>query len=404
MTDWATERSIVHMKFWGVVSGAAISIAIWGGAGCGGTSNTGGAGGLTSAGGVGAIIVAGSGGTGGSTTAADAGGTSGTAVAGGTGGTAVAGGYGGTAVAGGSGGTVASGTGGSGGLSVVVGFGGAGGKGHGSGGSTGIPSSSLGLSCGVDADCGAGLVCLLSNGTGLATGGPANGMCTQVCDQTADGCSTIEVGAACVSFDGSNTGVCLEACTLGAVADLSTKCQGRADFLCADLAPTGATPAPFCVPLCQSDAQCAGGTFCSPKSGLCEKTKPTGNPVGTPCDPNATTDNCRGFCLQTSAQGATVTGACTEFCSAGTECFYNGTKPGGFCAHIPQGAGLLDLGICESSCNCDKDCPFPGDVCQSWFANAGSLKSDLASAGFCFPNATGATELTCGGGGSGGGG
>lgn len=292
------------------------------------------------------------------------------------------------------GGLITGGTGGAAGKGGAVGRGGTG------GGTGTVVAGGLGLPCLADIDCGDGLTCLVSNGTDLGTGGPANGLCTLSCTQDTD-CASAETGAGCVSFDGVN-GVCLESCVPGNPLDMNTKCQGRSDFLCADLAQTGNPPAPFCVPLCQFDAQCGTGAFCNPLSGLCEKTRRTGDPVGTPCDPSATTDRCLGFCLQTSATGVTpVTGACTEFCSAGTECFYTGAKPGGFCARIPQGSGLLDLGICESSCNCDSDCPFPGDVCQAWFANAGVLETDLASAGFCFPNATGATELTCGSAGTG---
>jgi hypothetical protein len=297
----------------------------------------------------------------------------------------------------GGGGLITSGSGGAAGAagSSAVGRGGS----VGTAGSAATSTSSLGLTCTTDADCATGMTCLQPNGTDLGTGGPPDGLCTAAC-MTDDDCTGFEAGAGCVTFTANATsGFCLESCVIGDPTDPTAKCQGRSDFLCVDLAQMGDPSSPFCVPLCQNDAQCGIGAFCNPQSGLCEAAKPTGNPVGTPCDPTATTDKCLGFCFQTSATGVTpATGACTELCSGGTECFFTGTKAGGFCARTPQGYGLFDVGICESGCNCDSDCPFPGDVCQAWQTSDATLKTDIGSAGVCFPNALGSTELTCGSG------
>lgn len=303
---------------------------------------------------------------------------------------------------GGGGGLITAGAGG------TAGTGGTGAVGRGgstaSGGSSGtgtIAAGNLGATCTSDLDCGS-LTCLLPTGTELGSGGPGLGMCTQTCKSDLD-CDAAEPGAGCIPVS-STVAYCFEACTVGNPTTASAKCQGRADFLCTDLSTAMDGSETFCVPLCQSDDECGTGAYCSPKSGLCQKTKPTGDPLGTACDPNATDDTCAGFCLQTSADGAKpVTGACTQVCSGATECNFNGSKAGGFCARVPGDGGFLDIGLCEPSCNCDSDCKFPGDVCQAWTANANaSLVKDLGTDGFCFPNATGSTELTCGEGGAGG--
>jgi hypothetical protein len=295
-----------------------------------------------------------------------------------------------------------------GGLITGAGNGGAAGKGGGAvgrGGSSGTGGSSslvstLGQSCALDSDCGGGLTCLLPNNDSLGTGGPANGACSLPCTQNSD-CTAVEAGAGCVSFDGT-TGFCFQSCVLGDVPDITTKCQGRPDFLCVDFAAAADPSNPLCTPLCQADLQCGSGAYCSPQTGLCVKTKPTGDPIGTACDPNAVTDTCLGFCLPTSPTGAVVvTGACADICSGGTSCLFTGSKPGGYCA-TPTGTSLLELALCEPLCNCDSDCPFPGDVCQAWLPAASMLQTQFGSAGFCFPNANGSTELTCSEGGAGG--
>ncbi len=275
---------------------------------------------------------------------------------------------------------------------------GVGGGSIGIGGSTVAASGLLGSTCAADSDCGAGLTCLPSNGTELGGGGPSNGLCTQVCT-TDDDCAGAEPGAGCVFFDqSSTTGFCFESCVTGNPTSVATKCQGRADLVCIDLSTTGAGDT-FCQPQCQSDVQCGTGALCNPVDGLCEATKPTGDPVGTACDPNAATDKCLGFCLPTSAANVTpATGTCVQFCSGVTECMFTGAKAGGFCAG--GNPALFDPGYCEPGCNCDSDCPIPGDVCQAWGTGAlfTQLETDLGTAGFCFPNALGSTELTCSGG------
>jgi hypothetical protein len=273
------------------------------------------------------------------------------------------------------------------------------------GGSVAASSGLLGSTCSVDADCGDGLTCLTPDSTALGSGGPSNGLCTLACTTNGE-CAAVETGAACVGF--ANNSYCLESCEQGEPVDINTKCQGRPDFVCQDLAdytanPT-ALPAPFCVPLCRSDIECGTGYYCSPASGLCSKTKPKGDPVGTACNPNATTDTCEGSCITTSAKGVTpVTGNCVEVCSGELPCMYNGTKPGGFCiGALSDNFGSLDLGVCEPNCACPSDCALPGDLCRAWSSNSTEqqLKTALGADGLCYPNALDSVALDCGEGGA----
>ena len=297
------------------------------------------------------------------------------------------------------GGLITAGSGGTAGSagSGAVGRGGSSASG-GSAGTGSITPGSLGSPCSSDLDCG-GLTCILPDGTDFGSGGPGQGMCSQTCKSDLD-CDAAEAGAGCVSFDGT-TGYCFEACSTGTPTAATSKCQGRPDFVCFDLSQASDGSATFCLPQCQADAECPTGNYCNEKSGLCEKTKPTGSPAGTACDPSATTDSCLGRCFFTDANDMTK-GVCADFCSAGTECHFTGTKPGGICQPTTKGGGLYDPGICEYGCNCDSDCAVAGDVCQAWLASEATLKTDLGTDGFCFPNATGSTELTCGEGGAGG--
>ena len=279
----------------------------------------------------------------------------------------------------------------------------------GSGGGTGTGTGTapmLGAICGADADCGDGLICLTADGGKLGGASPGNGLCTASCTADTD-CDALQTGAGCVNF-GTTTApepYCLQTCTQGEPADISTKCQGRVDVACASLSDTST----FCVPLCRADADCATGQFCEPSSGLCGKTKPSGLPVGTACDPNATTDACEGFCITTSGTGVTpVTGTCVEFCSGELPCMYSNDatpKPGGLCiGALSDTFGSLDLGICRPNCACPSDCKFPGDMCRAWSSNATEqqLKTALGADGLCYPNVTDSVALDCGEGGAGG--
>ena len=291
------------------------------------------------------------------------------------------------------------------GTSGAVGHAGAGNTGGDSGsGSTTPASGTLGATCVVDSDCGAGLTCLTSDSTTLGgLGGPSLGLCTVTCALDSD-CAPFEAGAGCVNYGTTNDpqAFCFEGCVQGSDGTV-TQCQGRPDIACADLSdPTLTTvPNPFCVPQCRSDLECGTGLFCNPQTGLCNKTKPTGDPVGTACDPAAATNNCLGTCIGVrDSQNNLTTGFCADLCSGYAACdFGAGLNATGFCmGQLSSNFGLGDLGYCEPLCDCSGDCKISGDKCQAWQNSAAGAadKTDLKSDGFCFPNVTGSVELTCG--------
>jgi hypothetical protein len=312
----------------------------------------------------------------------------------------------------------------SGGGNIISGGGIAGSLGHagsvgragsGGGGGSSTSSTSLGIECTSDAQCGDGMVCAKANGTLFGSGGPSLGMCTMACD-TADAtnaeCDALKPGAACFNFGtkAAPAGYCLDSCEQGTPLDVTSKCAGRPDFVCADLGDATA-PAPFCVPHCRSDAECGTGLFCDKSNllGLCSKTKPTGtDPVGTPCTPGDMPSTCQGACLRTSADGVMpVTGVCSELCSAGAECLYGSgskPKPGGFCGGqlTDVEIGAIDLAFCLPNCSCTGDCTQEGDLCRKWPDADADLATLLGAPGVCYPVVAQSVELTCGEGGAGG--
>lgn len=305
-------------------------------------------------------------------------------------------------------------TGGSGGGTIITTGGRAGSVGRGgSGGSGGsTPTGSLlGIPCSADSQCGDGLICIKANSTAFGDGGPSQGMCTKACEPRGTECDALKPGAGCFDFgtDEAPANYCLDACTQVEPGDLTEKCQGRADFVCADLAPEGSLPAPFCVPHCRSDAECGAGLYCDQSSllGLCTKTKHKGDPAGTACDPEATTNTCEAICLRTSAAGVTpATGVCAELCSIGSECLYgagSNPSPGGFCGGaLSDQPSVIDLGYCLANCSCTSDCKMDGDLCRKWPTEDADLATLLGAPGICYPSVAMSTELSCGEGGAGG--
>ena len=166
-------------------------------------------------------------------------------------------------------------------------------------------------------------------------------------------------------------------------------------FACASLDDGGA----FCLPLCRADVECGPDRFCNRASGLCEQTKPVGDPVGATCDPTATTTGCRETCLRTSEDGVTpITGVCVELCSGALECMWDdaGTKPGGFCAgRLSEAFGPFDLGFCYPTCDCSGECPTFGAKCRAWPSADAEIKNILGKPGLCYETTEGTTELTC---------
>ncbi len=248
------------------------------------------------------------------------------------------------------------------------------------------------------------MVCLTAGGNEFNGGGPAGGVCTAKCSSTAD-CDALEKGADCFNYgtDAEPKLYCLEACVQGGDATSSPdKCRGRANFACVDLSATS-VPEPFCLPLCRADIECGAGLYCSKSSGLCSSTKPTGDPVGTPCTPSTASGpgsgNCEGFCVRSTADGAVpAKGVCAEFCSGFLDCAYHGDQPGGLCyGALSDNFGIFDLGYCFPACDCTANCPFPGDRCRAWPAAQQSFAVELGAPGLCASDVTGSVALdTCG--------
>jgi hypothetical protein len=321
-----------------------------------------------------------------------------------------------------SGGTVL-GDAGEGGGSAAAGRGGSGGRagssatagtaGTGTAGAATGNTTKLGAKCTSDAQCGGkGLICITANSTEYSGGGPQGGICTLPCTASPDGpspdCTAITPNSECFYFgtkedqsDAATKSYCLAGCTAGGDETSDpTKCQGRDDFVCADLSSTE-VPARFCLAMCQSDALCGTGLYCDKSSGICTKTKPpAGDPVGTACTPPSTnaagmdvagSGNCEGVCLRTTDDGVTpVKGVCAELCSGLTGCQYKGTQPGGLCYGLSAELGIFDLGYCLPTCDCSGTCPFPGDGCRAWTPAQQDFVDLLGAPGLCIA----ATQIT----------
>ncbi|HEY2408138.1 MAG TPA: hypothetical protein VGI10_19155 [Polyangiaceae bacterium] len=269
----------------------------------------------------------------------------------------------------------------------------------------------LGQGCVNDSECGGDpLICLHQTDAAWGTGGPPQGLCTLPC--TTNGtCSDVQEGAGC--FKPGADGYCLEGCTPGDTAG-AAKCHNRAEFSCQQFS-VGTDTVNQCAPACNGDPDCQGGMFCNTGTGFCEKTAQTGDPEGTPCDPMAQTNNCKGICLGLpDADGGFSMGVCADLCSGQAPCLYDSSgMPHGAClgALAATGAALGDFAFCVETCACTSQCNFPGDVCGAWSGTAtqvAQITTTYGGPGVCEQPATSTNELkTCtgaGGAASGGGG
>lgn len=259
----------------------------------------------------------------------------------------------------------------------------------------GSGNGSLGAQCTSNAECDSGLTCELPGSNDFDGGGPARGYCTVSCTQNSD-CTSFDSTAQCVNVGGGNT-YCLEGCDPAG----SNQCQGRYDSLCLPLTQTGndggvlegGASVSACIPECATDNDC-GGRKCDLSTGLCSDNPKTGQPVGTDCDPTASTDPCAGFCIGFQGQPADQ-GTCTAFCSGSAigipgSCGSNpqqGSPQDAACLFQATFSGGGSVGICSQLCDCDSDCLGSNMVCESW-ANAGvsnpsQFTTALGKAGLC---------------------
>src|SRR5262249_24745676 len=151
------------------------------------------------------------------------------------------------------------------------------------------------------------------------------------------------------------------ACTLiglvprdGAVCETSDDCEetelcDSQDLVCGEMV-TG------CVPVCGADSECADGQFCDFTSGLCTDAKPTGLPLGSVCESNATPDPCNGFCLTGNSDDE---GQCSGLCAISTEGF--------------TGCGFDGTGSAETACLFGTRVSVNGDVASGDVGLCGSL-------------------------------
>ena len=311
------------------------------------------------------------------------------------------------------------GSGGSGGGGIIGGSGGVGGKGGstgkgGSGGGFSPNTSALGAPCTEDDDCGdARLTCLTSEG--LSDGsGPPKGLCTLTCE-TDGACREFTDNAYCVDI--GDDSYCLEGCITGVAGE--PKCHSRSEFACSllglipgtttcdtsddcganQLCSTASVCGDIvtgCLPTCGGDFDCAAGQFCDFASGFCVADKPTGLPIGSACNPNAATDPCDGFCVETNEAG--TQGKCEAFCALTDGligCGWDGNGPAeaaclfGTILSPPGDYGSGDLGICGQLCDCNDQCKIPNEYCIDDLD--GAVSGIWARNGYCRTLQTGET-------------
>jgi hypothetical protein len=197
----------------------------------------------------------------------------------------------------------------------------------------------------------------------------------------------------CVPFT-DTISYCLEVCEPG--AETAPKCQERPDLACSGVGAAAGTTActtiddcalgevciaavegdptlcspvvSACVPTCRGDFECGAGQYCDLYIGMCLPGAPTGQPIGSVCDPAAATDPCAGLCLPVSDTEGMCSGAC-GYNATLTGCGFDGTTPAdAICLFLPgyvdsMDVGAGDAGYCGPLCDCNDDCLSTGWGC-----------------------------------------
>lgn len=183
--------------------------------------------------------------------------------------------------------------------------------------------------CELDAQCVSGL-CLDETTTGFP-----QGMCSRICDDSADCASPMACG---------NTRSGISFCT----QDCEATADCRPGYACFGLSLLGAD---HCAPHCETDNDCPQTQQCNPWTGLCNDTV-VGAENGAACFGG---DPCRGnFCSFDYPDGY-----CLSFCSLSS-----GWCPGDNVCSDLYGGGALDLGICLDGCLVQSDCMRSGYSCE----------------------------------------
>jgi len=225
----------------------------------------------------------------------------------------------------------------------------------------------LGADCEGDGDCRSGLTCWAAASTSVLGEGPSAGLCVASCAKNPKACAAIDPNSTCVELDNNGTpadttddaAYCLPNCKLGPPTASDDKCRARLDLVCSETAQGAG--AGYCRPACRSDVDCAP-RVCDLKTGLCGDAAPSGEAIGSNCDPKS--PNCAGGCISHSATYAECSGVCsfnTPGCGQ-----TNSTPPYDFfCTLDPAtNSGPGDLGYCSKLCNCDDDCGRADSVCE----------------------------------------
>jgi hypothetical protein len=177
---------------------------------------------------------------------------------------------------------------------------------------------------------------------------------------------------------------CFPGCQLGEPAPGDVKCQDRPDLTC--FASTASPGVGFCQPVCGGDFEC-GDRVCDFALGVCVDPDPGAAllPIGSECDPDATSRQCDGACLSFSDDYA----ACSGFCNLGEAgC---GSDPSAndpftsFCllsVGDPDLYSVGDAGFCMELCDCDDECGHPDAVCDGF---SDDLVQVLGRRGVCVP-------------------
>ncbi|HEY3498878.1 MAG TPA: hypothetical protein VGK73_29505 [Polyangiaceae bacterium] len=309
------------------------------------------------------------------------------------------------------------GKGGSGG-SFLGGSSGSTGKG-GSAGSGGNDTNdtALGAPCTEDADCNDDrMICMTSEF--LDGDGPPGGLCTLSCTSHGQ-CLEITDNAFCIGFSETDS-YCLEPCQTG--SEFEPKCHERDDFACGVAFLTGndtvecessndcsgnqlcgndgfcGDPIFGCLPTCGADSQCDSG-HCDFLSGFCVEEKADDLlPIGSLCTPvdDDEPQPCDGFCVPLADDP--TQGECMAFCvntTTGVGCGFDGSEPAeaaclfGTIFSPPDDVGLNDIMICGKMCDCNQQCPIPGDTCIG--DSTGTLEAVFGRQGYC-RTPDGATE------------
>ncbi len=202
-------------------------------------------------------------------------------------------------------------------------------------------SPTVGQPCGCDEDCDPIDVCLTEGPTSmrLESGAPG-GDCSRICDTTSD-CPS---GFDCITLTPGDPS------TAGCLLRCSATANCRAGYVCQPAPGNYVTGAPtYCLPLCQSDADCPMTGVCDRYIGWCGvQPHPGSSGIGGPCQRDS--DCISSKCLQIPG------GYCSAYCSITRQ----GCPAGSTCA-FPVVTGD-DLGGCLASCTTSADCRV-GYVC-----------------------------------------